>query len=158
MCTDYRKVNFVTKTDTFPIPRIDDCIDNIGYAKYVTTFDLLKGFWQILLTDRAKKISSFVTPDGLYQYKVLSLEMKNSLATFKRLIIGLISDLDGGKAYIDDAIIFSDEWKQHLETIRAFFDRLREAKLTINLAKREFCHANLSFRGHTLGQGQVCRS
>ena len=46
MCTDYRKVNSVTKTDTFPIPRIDDCIDNIGHAKYVTKFDLLKGFWQ----------------------------------------------------------------------------------------------------------------
>ena len=51
MCTDYRKVNSVTKTDTFPIPRIDDCIDNIGHAIYVTKFDLLKGFWQIPLTD-----------------------------------------------------------------------------------------------------------
>ena len=58
MCTDYRKVNSVTKTDTFPIPRIDDCIDNIGHAKYVTKFDLLKGFWQIPLTDSAKEIIS----------------------------------------------------------------------------------------------------
>ena len=66
MCTDYRKVNSVTKTDTFPIiPRIDNCIDNIGHAKYVTKFDLRKGFWQIPLTNRAKEISAFVTPDGL---------------------------------------------------------------------------------------------
>ena len=57
MCTDYRKVNSVTKTDTFPIPRIDDCIDNIGHAKYVTKFDLLKGFWQIPLTDREFKMA-----------------------------------------------------------------------------------------------------
>ena len=71
MCTDYRKVNSVTKTDTFPIPRINDCIDNIGHAKYVTKFDLLKG-----LTDRAKEISEFVTPDGLYQYKVMPFGMK----------------------------------------------------------------------------------
>ena len=135
MCTYYRTVNSVTKTDTFPIPRNDDCIDNIGHAKYVTKFDFLKGFWQIPLTDRANEISAFVTPDGLYQYKVMPFGMKNSPATFQRLINGLISDLDGCKAYIDDAIIFSDEWKQHLETIRAFFDRLSEAKLTINLAK-----------------------
>ena len=47
MCTDYRKENSVTKTDTFLIPRIDDCINNIGQAKYVTKFDLLKGFWHI---------------------------------------------------------------------------------------------------------------
>ena len=71
MCTDYRKVNSVTKTDTFPIPRIDDCIDNIGQAKYVTKFDLLKGFWQIPRTNRAKEITAFNTPDGLYQYKVM---------------------------------------------------------------------------------------
>ena len=71
MCTDYRKVNSVTKTDSFLVPRIDDCIDNIGQAKYLTKFDLLIGFWQIPLTDRAKEISAFVSPDGLYQYKVM---------------------------------------------------------------------------------------
>ena len=155
MCTDYRKVNSVTKTDTFPIPRIDDCIDNIGYVKYVTKFDMLKGFWQIPLTNRAKEISAFVTPDGLYQYKVMPFGMKNSPATFQRLVNSLISNLDGCKAYIDDAIIFSEEWEQHLQTIRTFFDRLSEAKLTVNLAKSEFCHANLTFLDHIMGQGQV---
>ena len=74
MCTGYRKVNSVTKTDTFPIPRIDDYTDNIGHAKYVTKFDLLKGFWQIPLTDRAKEISEFVTPDKQYQYKFKALK------------------------------------------------------------------------------------
>ena len=155
MCTDYRKVNSVTKTDTFPIPRIDDCIDNIGHAKYVTKFDLLKGFWQIPLTDRAKEISAFVTPDGLYQYKVMPFGMKNSPATFQRLVNSLIFGLDGCKAYIDDAIIYSEEWNQHLEIIREFFKRLSDAKLTINLLKSEFCHANLTFLGHIVGQGQV---
>ena len=86
MCTDYRKVNSVTKTDTFPTPRIDDYIDNIGHAKYVTKFDLLKAFWQIPLTDRAKEISAFVTSDGLYQYKVMPFGMKNSPATFQCLV------------------------------------------------------------------------
>ena len=132
MCTDYRKVNSVTKTDTFPIPRIDDCIDNIGHAKYVTNFDLLKGFWQIPLTDRAKEISAFVTPDGLYQYKVMPFGMRNSPATFQRLVNNLIFNLDGCKAYIDDAIIFSEELEQHLQTIRTFFDSLSDARLTVN--------------------------
>ena len=67
MCTDYRKVNFVTKTDSFPIPRIDDCIDKVGNYKYVTKFDLLKGFWKVPLTDRAKEVSAFATPNGLYK-------------------------------------------------------------------------------------------
>ena len=78
MCTDYRKVNHLTKTDTFPIPRMDDCVDKVGNAKYVSKFDLLKGFWQIPLSERAKEISAFATPYGLYQYKVMPFGMKNA--------------------------------------------------------------------------------
>ena len=152
---DYRKVNSVTKTDTFPILRIHDCIDNIGYAKYVTKFDLLKEFLQIPLANKAKEISASVTPDGLYQYKFILFGMENSLATNQRLVNNLMSNLDVCKANIDDAIIFSEEWEQHLQTIRTFFNRLSEAKLTVNLAKCEFCNANLTFLGHIVGQGQV---
>ena len=80
MCTDYRKVNSVTKTDSFPIPRIDDCIDKVGNSKYVTKFDLLKGFWQVPLTDRAKEVSAFATPNGLYQYKVMPFGMNEKFS------------------------------------------------------------------------------
>ena len=55
MWTDYRKVNNCTKTDTFPIPRTDDCIDKIGQSKFVSKFDLSKGFWQIPLTEKPQK-------------------------------------------------------------------------------------------------------
>ena len=61
-CTDFRKVNDKTKSDSFPIPRIADCIDQIGNAKFVSTFDMLKGYWQVPLTRRAREISAFVTP------------------------------------------------------------------------------------------------
>ena len=67
-CTDFRKVNDKTKSDSFPIPRIADCIDQIGNAKFVSTFDMLKGYWQVPLTQRAREISAFVTPSGLYDY------------------------------------------------------------------------------------------
>ncbi len=155
MCTDYRKVNSVTKTDSFPIPRMDDCIDKIGSAKYVTKFDLLKGFYQVPLTERAKEISAFVTPEGFYQYKVMPFGMKNSSATFQRLINSLISGLDGTDAYIDDVIIYSNTWEDHIRQIRQFFDRLSAAKLTVNLVKSEFCHATVVFLGHVVGQGNV---
>ena len=67
LCTDYRKVNSVTKTDSISVPIVDDCFNNFGYAKYVAKFDVVKGFWQIPLTDRTKIISDFLTPDVLYQ-------------------------------------------------------------------------------------------
>ena len=120
MCTDYRKVNNLTKSDNFPIPRIDDCVDKIGNAKYVSKFDLLKGFWQIPLSERAKEISAFVTPRGLYQYKVMPFGMRNSPATFQRLINRIISQIDGCEGYIDDVIIYSDTWEEHLEILRKF--------------------------------------
>ena len=113
MCTDYRKVNNLSKTDTFPIPRMDDCIDIIGNSKYITKFDLMKGYWQIPLTERAKEISAFVTPDGFYHYKVMPSGMKNSPATFQRLINTVIAGIKHCKAYVDDAIIYNDEWNHH---------------------------------------------
>ena len=86
MCIDYLKVNSVAKTDSFSILRIDDCVDNIGQAKYVTKFDLFKGFWQIPLTNRENDSSTFVTLDRLYRYKVMSFGMNNSPATFQCLV------------------------------------------------------------------------
>ena len=155
LCTDYRKVNTVTKTDTYPIPRIDDCIDKIGNARYVSKFDLLKGFWQVPLTERAKEISAFVTPDGLFQYKVMPFGMKNSPATFQRLINQVISGLTGCDAYIDDVIVYSETWSEHVEIMCKLFEKLSDAKLTVNLCKCEFGKATVTFLGHVVGQGNV---
>ena len=99
-CTDFRKVNDKTKSDSFPIPRIADCIDQIGNAKFVSTFDMLKGYWQVPLTQRAREISAFVTPSGLYQYKVMPFGMKNAPATFQRMVNKLVRDIDGCEGYI----------------------------------------------------------
>ena len=86
MCTDYRKVNNFSKIDTFPIQRMDDCIDKIGNSKYITKFDFLKGFCLIPLIEIAKEISECVTPDGLYHCKVMPFGMKkisSNISTLK---------------------------------------------------------------------------
>lgn len=153
--TDFRKVNAVTKSDSFPIPRIDDCIDNLGKAKYVSKFDLMKGYWQVPLTDNAKEISAFVTPDGLYQYKVMAFGMKNAPATFQRMMHSLLHNIQGCEVYIDDVIVYSMTWDEHLHIIRKFFQKLEEANLCVNLSKSEFCCAKVNYLGHTVGQGQV---
>lgn len=65
-CTDYRKVNALTKPDSFALPRIEDCVDQVGSARYFSKFDLLKGYYQVPLTPRAQEVSAFITPSGLY--------------------------------------------------------------------------------------------
>ena len=67
-----------------------DCIDQIGNAKFIRMFDLLKGYWQVRLNQRAREISAFVTPSGLYQYKVMPFGMKNAPATFQRMVNKLV--------------------------------------------------------------------
>ncbi|KAJ8032010.1 hypothetical protein HOLleu_25409 [Holothuria leucospilota] len=154
-CTDYRKVNAVTRTDSYPIPRIDDCIDRIGKAAYVSKFDLLKGYWEIPLTERARKISAFVTPDGLFQYKVMPFGMKNSQMTFKRLVNNLTSDLENCEVYVDDVIVYSNSWDEHVQHVKALFDKLAKANLTVNLVKSEIACAHVIYLGHVVGQGKV---
>ena len=105
LCTDFRKLNAITKADSYPLPRIEDCIDHVGKARYVTTLDLLKAHWLISLTGRAKKLLAFVTPEGLYLYRVMPFGMRNAPATFQRMINQIVTGIEGYKAYIDDSIL-----------------------------------------------------
>ncbi|XP_072171900.1 uncharacterized protein [Diadema setosum] len=154
-CIDYRKVNKVTKTDSYPLPRLEDCIDQIGNAKFVTKIDLLKGYWQVPLSDEAREISAFVTPDGLFQSKVMPFGLKNAPATFQRLMNDVTRDVDGCVVYIDDVVVYSDTWESHIRQLRALFDKLSEANLVINLQKSEFTKAQVTYLGHVVGQGHV---
>ncbi|XP_053294792.1 uncharacterized protein LOC128455141 [Pleuronectes platessa] len=154
-CTDYRKVNSITKPDLYPLPRMEDCIDMVGSATFVSKFDLLKGYWQVPLTKRARDISAFITPSGLYSYTVMPFGLRNAPATFQRLMNRVVSGLTGCAVYLDDVVVYSDTWEEHVQRIGALFDRLVWANLTVNLAKCEFARATVTYLGKVVGQGQV---
>lgn len=154
-CTDFRKVNSVTVKDSFPLPLIEELLDRVGNAKFVSTLDLKKGFWQIPLTDRAKTILSFVTPQGLFSYTVLSFGLCNSSATFQRVINHVIRGLPGTVAYIDDLVVMAETREEHLVRLRSLFERLSEAGLTLNLAKSKFSRGTVKFWGHIVGSGCI---
>lgn len=154
-CTDYRKVNAVTVPDSFPLPRIDDCVDTIGAALYVSKLDLLKGYWQVPLTPRASEISAFVIPDNFLQYTVMPFGMCNAPATFQRLINLVLSGVPNCTAYLDDLVIYSANWSEHLGTLQTVFQRLAQANLTLNLAKCEFGKATVTYLGKEVGGGMV---
>ena len=155
LCFDYRKLNEATKTDSYPLPRVDDCIDRIGTAKYISKLDLLKGYWQVGLTPKAQAASAFVTRDGLFECKVMPFGMKNASATFQRLMNRITRNLEGCIVYIDDIVIYSDNWETHLERLRNLFVALRKAGLAVNLRKSEFAKAKIIYLGHEIGYGNV---
>lgn len=155
-CTDFRKVNSVTVPDAHPLPLIEDCIDEVGPAEYVSKLDMLKGYWQVPLTPRASEISAFVTPDSFLQYTVMPFGLCNAPATFQRLVNKVLRDVPHCKAYLDDIVIYSDDWNSHMATLRDVFKRLAEASLTLNLSKCEFGRGSLLYLGQQVGRGQVC--
>lgn len=154
-CSDFRKVNGVTKPDSYPLPRMDDCIDQVGAAKFISKFDLLKGYWQVPLSQRAREIAAFITPTGLYSYSVMPFGLRNAPATFQRLMNKVVGNLEGCAVYLDDVVVYSDTWSCHMERVQALFDRLAEARLTVNLAKCEFARATVTYLGHQVGRGEV---
>lgn len=149
-CTDLRKVNSVTKPDCYPLPRLDDCIDRVGSAVFVTKLDLLKGYWQVPLTQRARQISAFVTPDDFCQYTVMAFGMRNAPATFQRLVNKVLKGVVDCEAYLDDVVIYSSSWSQHVAQLEEVFHRLAVANLTLNLAKCEFGQATVTYLGKRL--------
>ncbi len=155
-CTDYRKVNALTKADSFPLPRMEDCVDRVGNAKFMTKLDLLKGYWQVPLTERASEISAFATPDVFLQYRVMAFGLRNAGATFQRLMSIVLSDVSNCEAYLDDVVCYADTWEDHLKTLNDVFKCLRNANLTLNLSKCEFGCATVTYLGKEVGNGQVC--
>lgn len=134
---------------------MEDCIDCVGAAKYVTKLDLLKGYWQVPLTSRASETSAFVTPDTFLQYTVMPFGLRNAPATFQRLMRSVLSGIEHCEAHLDDVVAYSSTWSEHLHTLSLIFSCLREASLTLNLAKCQFGKATVTFLGKQVGQGQV---
>lgn len=154
-CVDFSKVNGVTKADAFPIPRLEGCIDQVGCAQFITKVDLLKGYFQVPLTERASEVSAFVMHEGLYRFKVLPFGMKNAPATFQRLMNSVMKGLRNTVTYIDDVVTFSETWDDHAKQLRDLFEALRAAGVVVNLPKCKFGKGTVTYLGHQVGCGTV---
>ena len=111
-CVDYRGLNSVTKLDTFPLPRIDDLLDQLGESKYFSTLDLASGFWQIRVHPNSQEKTAFVTPQGLFEFRVMPFGLCNAPSVFQRLMQRVLMGLNPAEGpdfvsvYIDDVLVF----------------------------------------------------
>jgi len=156
LCTDYRKLNASTEPDPFPLPRIDDLLDKIGKTKFLTKVDMAKGYYQVPMDKESFPLTGFVMPFGFFRWKYMPFGLRNAPATFSRLVQGLLYGMETFcVAYLDDILIFSENWSDHLKHLNLVFTRVREAKLTFKLSKCEFAAAELDFLGHHVGLGKL---
>ena len=156
LCIDYRKLNAATPMDAYPMPRVDELLDKIGGAKFISTLDLARGYWQVPVAEKDRAKTAFITPNGLYQFRVMPFGLNGAPATFQRMMDRVVRGLESFTAdYIDDIAIFSDTWENHLCHIREVLLRLRDSNLTAKLKKCQFGKEECVFLGYVVGNGHV---
>ena len=141
MCVDYRKVNARTIRDSYALPKIEDLFMTLSGAKYFTSMDLSKAYYQVPLSERAKKISAFTTPFGLFEFERLSFGLVNAPMTFQRLMEQCLSDMN-----LAELIIFLDDILVHAPTLDlleqrtvSVLQRMRRYGLKLDPDKCVFC-------------------
>ena len=149
-CIDYRQLNELRYKDTYPLPKIDMCLNALGGSKLFSTLDLRAGYWQTLIDERDRDKTCFVTRRGTFRFKVLSFGLANAPALFQRLmdlvLVGLTWEIC--LVYLDDVIIMSETFDEHLERLKVVFERLRTANLKLKASKCKLFQREVVFLGH----------
>ena len=153
-CVDYRKLNSVTHHDAYPLPRIDSTLDSLSGATYFTTLDLMSGYWQVALEEQDKEKTAFSTAQGLFEFNVMPFGLTNAPATFQRLMECVLAGLTEEQCliYLDDIIIFSSSFQQHLQHLTNVFQALCNAGLQLKLTKCHFAQREVNYLGHIVSQ------
>ena len=154
-CIDFRTLNRITVFDAEPLPDPEHIFASISQDVYFSKFDLTKGYWQVPVKETAKPYTAFLSPSGLYQFCVMPFGLVNAPATFTRMMRRVLQGLKNTDNFIDDILIHTKTWDEHLKATRALLERLREVGLTAKPSKCEVGHQSLQFLGHIVGKGKL---
>jgi hypothetical protein len=157
MCIDYRALNKITIRDRFPLPRIDDLLDQMAKCRIFTSFDLQSGYHQIRIAPEDVEKTAFTTHLGHFQFKVLCFGLTNAPATFQRVMHRIFAPYLGKfvLVYLDDILVMSRTPEEHLRHLRIVLGLLQQYRLYAKLSKCDFGKTRLKFLGHIVGGGSV---
>jgi len=157
MCVDYRGLNSVTVRNGYPLPRIQDCLDQIGEAKWFTKIDLLSGFWQVRIHEPDIPKTAFNTRKGKWEFCVMPFGLTNAPATFQSMMNDELRAYldDFVQVFIDDILIYSKTKEEHMGHIRTVLQKLKDAGLKAKPAKCSWMKESVEFCGHIVGGGVV---
>ncbi|CAF1594710.1 unnamed protein product, partial [Didymodactylos carnosus] len=139
-CVDYRKLNTITTKDSYPLPRIDDILDQLSDSLYFTKFDFKSGYFQVPLDKKDRPKTAFSTRDNHFQFTVLP----QGPTRWRHCL-----------AYIDDIIIYSKTFKEHLLYVQEVCQLLEQANFRLNVDKCEIAKPEIVFLGHRIQDGNL---
>lgn len=156
LCLDARKLNERTKRDAYPLPHQNRILSRLGSFRYLTTIDLSQAFLQIPLCPESRPYTAFSIPGrGLYQFKRLPFGLVNSPATLSKLmdrVLGFGELEPNIFVYLDDIVVASKTFREHIAHLKELAKRLREANLRINITKSKFCVPEVPYLGYILSK------
>ena len=151
-CVDYRRLNRLTKKDVYPLPRIDDSLDQLAGASYFSIIDLKSGYWQVPMDQEDREKAAFCTPDGLFEFTCMPFGLTGAPATFQRLMDEVLAAHKWHECmvYLDDILVFGRTLEEHNQRLAKILARLREANLSLSLEKCRFGEREVEFLGHVV--------
>ena len=156
-CVDFRKLNAVTIKDVYPLPRIDSVIDAVQGSTWFSALDLASGYWQIPLSEQDKAKTGFVTQDGLFEFNVMPFGLCNAPATFQRYMDVVLAGFKWNVClvYLDDIIIFSKSFTEHLKHLHSVLACIRKVGLRLKPEKCFFGLSEITYLGHVISADGV---
>ena len=157
LCVDYRRVNDLTLKDSYLLPGIDDTIDTLRGSKWFSTLDLASGYWQVSMDFKDINKTAFTTLFGIYHFTVMPFGLANTPGTFKRMMEQVLSGLHWEICliYIDDVIVFSRTFEEHLVRLHQVLSRIKEANLKLSPSKCKLFRHSVEYLGHVVSQDGV---
>eukprot|EP00731_Ephydatia_muelleri_P009248 Em0004g1586a len=139
------------------LPRIDATLESLSGSRFFSTLDLASGYWQVEMADLDKEKTAFSTQGGHYEFNVMPFGLTNAPATFQRLMECVLAGLTYEQCliYIDDIIVFSATFPQHLERLQTVLEHLAAAGLRLKPSKCHFAQNQICYLGHIVSQQGV---
>lgn len=151
-CVDYRKLNDITAKNRFPMPLIDEILDELVGTKYFAKLDMRAGYHQVRMKLEDEHKTAFKTHHGHFQFRVMPFGLTNALATFQCLMNDVLSPFlrKFVLVFLDDILIYSPSLDTHIDHIKQVLLKLREHNLFMKMSKCTFAQQQLEYLGHII--------